>query len=63
MNMTFKQFKPMNRMPISFDDAKNIDKMIPLIAKLATESGQNVSALQAWLKTHDLKNMNSEAID
>ena len=53
----------MNRMPISFDDAKNIDKMIPLITKLATESGQNVSALQAWLKTHDLKNMNTEAID
>jgi hypothetical protein len=39
-SMTFKQFKPQNRLPISFTATGQIDKMKEFITKLANENSK-----------------------
>ena len=51
MGMSFKRFKPMNRLPISFSSTNNLDKMKEFITKLVNQSAgaANVKQLQNWL--------------
>lgn len=65
--MSFKQFKPMNRLPISFSATGQIDKMKEFITKFVNSNGKeikSVAAFSAWLNgSFDIKNCPPPAID
>jgi hypothetical protein len=61
--MQFKQFKPMNRLPVGFTATGQIDKMKEFISKLVTSASVKVNHLQTWLKSFDIKAMPNDAID
>ena len=66
INCEFKQFKPMNKLPVSYDSAGNLDKMSDFIKKFAQQSEKEVkstAALMAWLEKINLKAISREAID
>jgi hypothetical protein len=65
MSMQFKQFKPMNRLPVGYTATGQIDKMKEFITRLAQQNqGQvKVSHLQTWLSSFDIENIKPEAID
>ena len=42
MSMTFKQFKPMNRLPVGFTATGQIDKMKEFITKLTQQCASEV---------------------
>lgn len=62
-SMSFKQFKPMNRLPVGFTATGQIDKMREFIGKLAAQATIKANHLQQWLQTFDIKKMPREAID
>jgi hypothetical protein len=66
MMLEFKQYKPMNKMPIAFESAGNIDKMKDFIRKFAQTSEKEVKSttnIIAWLDNFDLKTAPQKAID
>lgn len=63
MSMNFKQFKPMNKLPVGFTQTGQIDKMKEFIMKLTNASTKQVPDLQKWLQTFDIKKMPKAAID
>lgn len=61
MNLEFKHFKPMNRLPVCFTNQGQIDKMKEFIISFAKRSEKDVKStkeLMAWLEG----SMNLEAI-
>ncbi len=65
MSMQFREFKPMNRLPVGFTGTANLDKMKEFISKLAVSSAGEVKvdAFRAWLDTFDIKRIGAQALD
>lgn len=65
--MKFKQFKPMNKLPISFESQGQINKMKDFVKKFAQQSEKDVSStakLNMWLDgSFDLKAIPRDAIN
>lgn len=63
--MSFRQFKPQNKLPMSFTSPGHQDKMKEFIGKLANDSAKDVQVdiLLTWLETFDTKSMSNDAID
>jgi len=49
MQMQFKQFRPMNKLPISFDSKGQIDKMKDFAIKFVKQSEKEVKSTNAIL--------------
>lgn len=67
MGMKFSQFKPQNKLPISFESQGQISKMKDFVVKFAKQSEKDVdstAALLAWLEgSMDLNGIPKPAID
>lgn len=71
MLLEFKEFKPMSKLPTSFENVSNFGKMSETIKKFSNESASKVKAtasLVAWLDSINKNNINLssaplEAID
>ena len=67
MGMKYTQFKPQNKLPISFENQGQISKMKDFISKFAKQSEndvQSTSAILTWLEgSFDLNGIPKAAID
>ena len=67
MNMQFKQFKPMNRLPTSFTATGQIEKMKQFVKKFASESTGEVRStanVVQWIDgSFDMATVSREAVD
>ena len=67
MGLTYKQFKPMNKLPVSFGAKGHIDKMKQFIKNFATTSASEVAStthVMQWIETSfDIEAIPREAID
>ena len=67
MSMTFKQFKPMNRLPTSFSKTGMLDKMKQFVRTFATNSASEVSStthVMQWIEaSFDVEAVPRQAVD
>ena len=66
MHQEYKQFKPMNKLPVSFENQGQLAKMKEFIQKFTMQSEKEVKSianLKQWLETFELKQINNQAID
>ena len=60
MHQEYKQFKPMNKLPVSFENQGQLDKMKDVIKKFVVQSDKQVASIvnfQKWLNSFDLKSI------
>ena len=64
-SMNFRQFKPMNKLPVGYTTTGQIDKMKEFIGKLAEENAAEVKVnyILDWLIKFDIKQVSNETID
>ena len=67
MNMRYKQFKPMNRLPMSFTATGQIDKMKQMIRTFVSGSAGKVRSIQnamQWIESgFNVETIPKQAID
>lgn len=67
MQQSYKQFKPMNRLPVSFGQTGQMDKMKQFIRNFATNSASKVKStanLMSWIESSfDTNSIPKQAID
>lgn len=67
MGMKFSQFKPQNKLPISFESKGQVDKMKEFVSKFAKQSEGDVSStvnIIQWLEgSMDFNAISKQAID
>lgn len=64
-SMNFRQFKPMNKLPVGYSATGQVDKMKGFIGKLAEENAAEVKVnyILDWLIKFDIKQVGNETID
>ena len=60
MHQEYKQFKPMKKLPVSFENQGQLDKMKDAIKRFVVQSENKVASIvnfQKWLNSFDLKSI------